>query len=295
MEKFLWFAAASHTRDPDDTLVLFAFKLLGKTSGNAIFKQAQDIILALSSVGISFRKDIHVRITEVCKYGNLIVPPEVRAADPVSLRMIYYLFDKADETRSLTMVQSRALDIVLIAYATMSRLGEICRLRVVDVIGSTKGSDRMKIAIIQKQDKRLGLRTLKIVPSALGRHSWCPRSILGEWRDSAVEVGHNFVFSGEEDVPPTVQSVDKALVGVLAKLCPEYPLKITGHSARKGAALESCALAIPQALVQAQGGWRDAAMCSKYMASGWTRVASTFTAIERSTCSSDQTEKAQRV
>lgn len=100
-ERFLRSAAEAHTKDPDDTSVLYAFKMLGTSSGNAIFRHCQDVILTLSSIGIKFKREVHSRISEMCRYGNLVVPPEVRSADPVSLRMIYYLFDEA-EKKSLT-------------------------------------------------------------------------------------------------------------------------------------------------------------------------------------------------
>ena len=165
-------------------------------------------------------------------------------------------------------------------------MGEICRLTVSDVMVPTSEVDIMKISVIQKQHQRKGIRTIKVVPFAGGRYNWCPRSILLSWWRNAKDQGRIYVFGKDTDTPPKVQAIDKVLGVLVQKLAPEYPLRVTGHSARKGAALEACALGIPQAIVQAQGGWGDPITCSKYMSSGWTRVASTFSIVEESTCSS---------
>lgn len=286
-EQFLKNAANYYTKCPEDSLILYAFRLLGSKSGNVIFRDCLDIVAALKCVQIKMGPDIHRRISEVCRYGNLMVPPESRSADPVSLKMIYYLFDRANE-QDLPNAQCRALDILLIAYSTMCRMGEICQLKVQDVTGKGN-SDYIRISFVQKQQRRKGTRTVKVVPAALGRNSWCPRRILCAWRDDAIENNRTFIFGGSRDIPPSVQGVDKALAAVLSKLAPDYPLRITGHSARKGAALEACALGIPQPIIQCQGGWADPATCSKYMGSGWTKLASTFTVVERATCSRPET------
>lgn len=166
----------------------------------------------------------------------------------------------------------------------------MCKLTVGDVIVPASEFGALKIAIIQKQHQRKGLRTIKVVPRALGRYSWCPRGILQSWWEEAKVQKRVYVFGNDVDTPPSVQNVDKTLATLVHRLAPEYPLRVTGHSARKGAALEACALGVPQAIVQAQGGWCNPTTCSKYMSSGWARVASTFSVVEQSTCSSGQTE-----
>ena len=97
-----------------------------------------------------------------------MVPPELRPADPVSLRMIYCLFDRADE-QDLPDAQCRALDILLMACSTMCRMGEICQLKVQDV--TEEGNpDNIIISFAQKQQRRKGTRTVKVAPAALGRN-----------------------------------------------------------------------------------------------------------------------------
>ena len=139
--------------------------MLETSSGNAILGHCQEVMLTLSSIGFKFKREIHSRISEACRHGNLAAPPEVRSAGPVSLRMMCHLFDEAGK-RSLATIQNRALDISLITYATMCRSGEICRLGATDVLGSTTGADA-KISITQKQHRRKGARTTRTVPAAV--------------------------------------------------------------------------------------------------------------------------------
>ena len=176
---------------------------------------------------------VQKRLGEVCRHGNLLVPPETRSADPASLRMIYHLFDKAEE-KKVTSSQGRALDILLIAYATMSRMGEIRRLSVGDVSTPTGEAEALRISFVQKQNRRKGTEIAKVAPAAVGKHSWCPRKILMAWTEDARRLGRTYVFGGELGAPPSVQAVDKAPATALSKPAPGYPLKITGHSARRG-------------------------------------------------------------
>lgn len=225
-----------------------------------------------------------VRLREVCRFGNLLVPPVSRAADPVSLDMIFYLFDRADEV-GCTFAQGRALDILLIAYATISRLGEICKLRTDEVEVPEDDKIPIRISFVQKPAHSKGTRIQKVVPRAKMDRSWCPRSILKSYWEIAKDQKRVFIFSGKEDKPTSTQAVDKALAAVVKKLAPEYPLRISGHSARRGAALEACSLGIPEAIIQSQGGWADPSTCKLYMAAGWSKVASIFTSVEAA-CSS---------
>lgn len=62
-----------------------------------------------------------------------------------------------------------------------------------------------------------------------------------------------YIFSFGRDVPPKVGNIDKALRALANKYLPGYTARITGHSPRKGAALEACTAGIPEAFIQAQG------------------------------------------
>eukprot|EP00766_Chilomastix_caulleryi_P001754 gnl/Chilomastix_caulleri/2726.p1 GENE.gnl/Chilomastix_caulleri/2726~~gnl/Chilomastix_caulleri/2726.p1 ORF type:complete len:75 (-),score=2.63 gnl/Chilomastix_caulleri/2726:99-323(-) len=61
---------------------------------------------------------------------------------------------------------------------------------------------------------------------------------------------------------------------------PNKSFRISGHSARKGAALEACVAGVPEAFIQAEGGWRDPAVCRQYMGRAWTSIDSAFRAVE---------------
>ena len=278
--KFMKFAKVCKAGNPSDTVVLYAFSRVGRTSGNRISTVSAQIVRMLSIAGFELDKNVMVRVREIMKYANLICPKEDRAADPVSLTTIYKLMDRTIGEK-ITPNQARALDILLISYATMSRLGEVAELKTEDIFVSEIPGQAPKVALHPKPLVATGERIKKMVPKAVGVDSWCPLQILMEYYRIAVEEGKTYVFSYGRDVPPRVGSIDKALRALTNKYLPGYTLRITGHSARKGAALEACAAGIPEAFIQAQGGWADPVVCRSYMGSAWAQINSTFTEIEK--------------
>lgn len=205
---FQWCIKEAKTIKIEDTIVLYCYRHLGSKSGEQINREASVILLCLKLLGTEIDSSAKKRIAEVIKYCNLVYPPEGCNADPVTLGTIFELMDKADE-HGVTFVRGRALDILLIAYATMSRLGEIAQLQPDDVKVDDKGT--VRISVITKTSRRGGLRVEKLVPKAVQDKSWCPCQILLEWVKRAKEGRLHFVFANNFDVKPTVTSIDKAL------------------------------------------------------------------------------------
>lgn len=274
---FQWCIKEARTVRIEDTIVLYCYRHLGVKSGEQVNREVGEILLCLKILGFEPDKSLKKRVQEIVKYCNLTFPPEKKDADPVTLQTIFELMDRADK-QGITFVQGRALDILLIAYSTMARLHEIADLQPEDVLVDDKGIVRVNIST--KQSVKTGLKVSKLVPKAMGEKSWCPRQILLEWLSRAKEANLDFVFANNKNQKPTVTSIDKALVAVLTKLMPEYKFRITGHSARKGSAMEACMAGLPEAFIQIQGGWADPTTCRKYMAGGWAKVESAFTTVE---------------
>ena len=258
VRKILNFCKTSKAKSASDSIVLYASGRLGQGSGERLVACCNQVMGALSLVGIKFEDDVQGWIREIMRYANLLCPPETIAANPVSLKTIFNLMDLVEQ-RGATNIQAKALDVLLFAYAAMSRLGEVAALRVGDVIIPKSDEERLFIHIHTKTTREKGLQINKLVLTVKGERSWCPRLILLAYVTEAQQDHRSFVFPNSDDVAPSVSSLDKALQGLTRKLLPNYKLRISGHSAQKGAALGACIAGVPEALIQAQGGWKDPA------------------------------------
>ena len=201
---FQWCIKEANTISVEDTILLYCYRSLGIKSEEQIHREVAEICSCLKLLEVNIKEDLKKKIQEIAKYCNLVYPPEGCEADPVTLSTIFELMDRTED-KGITFVQGRALDILLVAYPTMSRLGEIAQLEPQDVKIDENGT--VRISVITKTLRRKGLKTEKLVPRAVAERSWCPCNILLEWLNRAKEGGLSYVFANDLNLKPTVTSV----------------------------------------------------------------------------------------
>jgi integrase len=163
------------------------------------------------------------------------------------------------EPRNLRDIRDRAL--VAVAYDTMCRREELVSLRVEDIAEAGDGSGSILIRR-SKTDTTGEGATAYLSPLTM--------RLLTEWlKESGFKAGPVFVrVHGAAGVggPLTAQNVAAVLrkVGQWIGLDKEEWARISGHSARVGAAQDLLALNIDLSSVMQAGRWRDTRMPMRY-------------------------------
>jgi integrase len=163
------------------------------------------------------------------------------------------------EPRNLRDVRDRAL--VAVAYDTMCRREELMSLRVEDIAEASDGSGSVLIRR-SKTDTTGEGATAYLSPLTM--------RLLSHWiKEAGIKEGAMFLrVMGPSGVgtaltPQSVMSVLRK-VGQWIGLDKEEILKISGHSARVGAAQDLLALNISLASVLQAGRWKDTRMPMRY-------------------------------
>ena len=179
--------------------------------------------------------------------ANQTNPPTKKAADALKLGDIYHML-KSPEYLRLSCWERESVDILLIAFVTLSRVAEIITLTVRDVAESGQ-----YISVRAKTYAATCQRHVKKVSDALGLY---PTRILRKQRAQAILNGRTLLYSGEpgRDVPVTSSDVTNALRRVTNKM--NMICRITAHSGRKGAAVAAVLAEVPLVVVQSLGLWR---------------------------------------
>jgi len=163
------------------------------------------------------------------------------------------------EPRGLRDIRNRAL--VAVAYDTMCRREELVNLKIEDIAESDDGSGSVLIRR-SKTDTAGEGATAYLSPLTMRLvAAWLEASQLKSGPLFARVVGRNGVGD-----PLTAQIVNAVLrkVGQWVGLAPEEWRRISGHSARVGAAQDLLALNMDLPSVMQAGRWRDTRMPMRY-------------------------------
>jgi integrase len=163
------------------------------------------------------------------------------------------------EPRNLRDIRDRAL--VAVGYDTMCRREELVSLLVEDIAGGSDGSE--SILIRRSKTDTTGERATAYLSPLTMR--W-----VSEWlKESGLKAGpvfvrvHGTASVGKSLTPQVVTSVFKQ-VGQWIGLQKEEWERISGHSARVGAAQDLLALNMDLPSVMQAGRWRDTRMPMRY-------------------------------
>lgn len=244
--------------------------LLGRVSGEALLSNARSLLRTLEGwVDPATEEAIRAELPILRRDANKALPPRQQASQPVSLGMVRDLVERA-KTERLTRREQQALDIFVLAFSTVSRVGEIAVLGVEDV-----APDGSSLTLRPKTQARTWQRLCKRVTNAPGLRA---TDILLRYREAARKKRRGNLFVGAGGSPPTTS----AITGHLRKLGKRLsiPARITSHSARKGAAVTAVLAGVPLPIVQALGGWRDINSLQAYIGEAVRRSTSLMQLLE---------------
>ena len=216
-------------------------------SGEAMVSNVRSLLRTLKG-HISSEKEEKVRevLPWLRREGNKRQPPGQQAAEAIRLEDLKELLGRARKER-VSEKERRALDIFQVAFVTMSRVGEVAALRIEDV--TREGS---MIALRPKTSAKTWKKLTKRVSDKGGFRA---AEVLREYREEAVAQGRATLFGGRKDKPPETAEITRTLRGLGERL--GEGMRLTSHSARKGAAVEAVLAGVPLPVVQALGGWKD--------------------------------------
>lgn len=184
------------------------------------------------------------RLGEHSHYGG--EKPTFLTLPTSRLKTLTHLVERAKTTK-LAKSERQALDIFVVAFVTMSRVGEIAALHVDEV-----GRRGETVTIRPKTKARTWQKATKKVSNIGGLEA---REILRDHREAARRKGRVWMFTGKGDNPPETSTITRRLKELATKLGAN--IRISAHAARKGAAVEAVLAGIPLPVVQALGTWQD--------------------------------------
>lgn len=191
-------------------------------------------------------EEIREQLPLLRKQANMRNPPRQMAADAISLSLLKKIIRRGNEVK-LTQKEKQALDIFIIAFATVSRVGEIVALNVENV-----AEDGSALSLRPKTGAKTWLRLTKRVTN---REEVDAADRLARWREEAAKQGKTGIFTNRQGVYPTTATITRRLKKVTEKV--GVKTRVTAHSARKGAAVEAVLAGVPMPVIQALGGWKD--------------------------------------
>lgn len=188
--------------------------------------------------------------------ANMSNPPTQHAADALKLRDLQKILERIERVQ-ITPVELQAVEILTIAFATISRVAEIAALKISDVPENCQC-----ISIRTKTCAKTWQRHVKRVSDGCGLD---PTRVLKERRMNAKRYARSLLFScsDTEDLQFTSAEVTKALKRVAKKV--QLRCKLTSHSARKGAAVAALVAGVPIAVIQALGAWKCLESMQSYL------------------------------
>lgn len=197
---------------------------------------------------------VHTKIPR--QRANKLHAPVLKAASALRLRDLLLIIRRA-QTCKLTRNERQAIDVMIVAFCTLSRAFEVAVLTVDHV--AENGSYvvvRPKTAAQQREQYK------KCVLDMGGVR---PASILTGRREEAIIRGrkHLLSWTKDGDSPPETHQITSALKTALRKL--GIRKRITAHSARKGAAVELLLNGAPIAVIRAWGIWAQLESLEAYL------------------------------
>ena len=181
-------------------------------------------------------------------------PPKQQAAEAIRLQELRRIIRRARKEQ-LTYSEKQALDILVVAFATMSRVGEVATLEVENV-----SRDGETISVRPKTGAKTWRRLVKKVANTAGLQA---ATKLEKYREEAIQGGRRCLFVGAGGEPPTTSAITSHLKKLGRKLGSRT--RLTAHSARKGAAVEAVLSGVPLPVIQALGGWSDVNTLQAYI------------------------------
>lgn len=244
--------------------------LASRGSGEALLRSARSLLRSLRG-HVSPKREAAIRaeLPLLRRDANRRHPPKQQAAEPANLGTVRELLARAKGAK-LTRGERQALDIFALAFATVSRVGEVAALEVGHV-----APDGSSLSLRPKTGARTWLGLVKRVSNAPGLRA---ADILAGRREEARKRGHKLLFRGAGGGPPTTSSISAHLRRIAEGL--GIPARITAHSARKGAAVEAVLAGVPLPIVQALGGWRDINSLQAYIGEAVRRSTSLMQCLE---------------
>lgn len=237
-------------------------------SGEALWRRGKALLRIFGSMlSEQEYRDVWTSLRLLRREANKLHPPKTGGATPISLRDLATLWGKAQRA-SLPAIQREALDILVVAFATVSRGFEIASLTTEDV-----AKDGSWIRVRPKTFAATWKRLLKRVDNAPGLPV---RDILKKYRARALKRRSPLLWSVAEEVRDVwrTDAISKALAGAASSL--GFNQRVSAHSARKGAALEALFAGAPLPVIQAFGGWHCIDSLQAYLAEGVRRSSSVF-------------------
>lgn len=211
-----------------------------------------------------FQKDLPVQETEVLEQrvqilrrdANVRHPVKYRAADAIRLKDLNDLMAQLQYVK-LSYGEQTAVEILCVAFATMSRVAEISALTVDDVFDGGR-----TISIRPKTQARTCKRQVKRVTDIGFIRA---ATFVEQRRNTAIRKGRRILFSSRRNADSPISS--SAVSGLLKKIMKKIrsTRRVTAHSARKGAAVEALLSGLPVVTIQSFGGWQDMGTLERYL------------------------------
>lgn len=191
-------------------------------------------------------EELNIIIRQLRRTANQRNPPIHKAAEAMSLRDLLNITNHPDCSK-LSEGELQAVDILVVAFATLSRVAEVAALTIRDV-----ARDGGFIAVRAKTFASTFQRHVKCVENGKGLY---PARILQTRRAEAVLRGRRLLFSAASGRDELLSSseVTQALRRVTLKL--QMVCRITSHSGRKGAAVAALLSGTPLVVIQSLGLW----------------------------------------
>lgn len=248
----------------------FIIRLAREVSGEALMTNARSLLRIMERHLEARKREAIERVLPILRReANQRRPPKSQAAEAVSMTTLKRLVERARRDK-LSKGERQAIDMFLIAYVTMSRMGEIAALEVENV-----AADGNTISVRPKTGAKTWLRLTKCVPSARGLRA---AERLQHHREAAKRERRKLLFPGQDGKLQATAAITARLRRASKKL--GIGERITSHSARKGAAVEAVLQGVPLPVVQALGGWRDLNTLQAYIGEAIRRSTSLMQILE---------------
>lgn len=242
----------------------YVYSLARTVSGEALVANAKCLVRALETrLKKSKTRKLLEELAILRRDANRRRPPRQKAAQAVRLRDLKMLLRRAKREK-LSRKEKQALDIFTLAFATMSRVGEITTLEIENV-----ARDGSAIALRPKTTARTWKRLVKRVSNASGLGA---ADTLIRYREEARMKRRECLFVEDRNKHIETSKVTNRLRRLGERL--GSGMRITSHSARKGAAVEAVLAGAPLPVVQALGGWANINSLQAYVGEAIRRTTS---------------------
>lgn len=231
--------------------------LVGHTTGENIYVVGSTLLRTLGMhLPDGALEDLKLSIKILRQRANCLNPPLQQPADAVCVSDLRRLVRGA-ERGDMSHIERQAVEVLTIAFATTSRVAEICALKTRDVAKSGAA-----ILIRAKTFATTCQRHLKRVADGCGL--W-PSNILVKRRERALLEGRELLFSALEG--EDLQLSSSTVTAALKRACRKANIecRITSHSGRKGAAVSALMAGIPIVVIQSLGLWASVDTLQSYL------------------------------